>query len=81
MKAQAIDDLIYVCEYIDRNKIRNEDIRKLRTEATKKRAKERGVAVQTVHRNLALGIDKKKNIDSLDQMLQNHHLRPVHHPQ
>ena len=74
MKAQAIDDLIYVCEYIDRNKIRNEDIRKLRTEATKKRAKERGVAVQTVHRNLALGIDKKKNIDSLDQMLQNHHL-------
>ena len=24
MKAQAIDDLIYVCEYIDSNKIRNE---------------------------------------------------------
>ncbi len=71
MKIQAIEDLTYVCEYVHVNESRHAAIETLRIEATKKRAKERGVRVQTVHRNLklALGYDKRKNIDSIDQLL------------
>ena len=70
-KIQAAHDLIYVCEYLARNKHRNVGTPKLRIEATEKRAKERGVATQTVHRNLklALGMDKGKNIGGVDHVL------------
>lgn len=69
---QAADDFSYVWNYVFGNKASHKDARTLRIEATKKRAEERCVTKQTIHRNLkfALGIDRKKNIDVVDQILE-----------